>query len=590
MKSALIGAPLGVCVLPVPPVNQGRPVMYPEYIHEILGHAGLCYDNVDVERLPEALARLKILVTVGEYPLGEELKDRLRIWVSEGGAWIGIAGTCGLDDLFGVETELPAYSTWGGGLGSLGEGYAVRWGEPHPVLSHLKIALHYFNGAPVRPKNCKCLATACDAHQRWSDRAAVTESRCGSGFAMLVAPDLPGTVVHIQQGIAVTRDGISSPDGTAPVCDGVLKSGDGHVLDWVLDRQDVAGSPGFKAFLQPIADQWREVLLRAIFYLADQIGVRLPLLWLYPRNLPAVAILTHDSDGNDPAKARHLLEILREAQINSTWCILAPGYDRALIAEIRNDRHELAMHYDAMSQGRPWGEEQFDYQWKELVELFDGESPVSNKDHYLRWEGDVDLLKWCAARGIRIDQSKGAAKTGEAGYNFGTCHPYYCVDEEGMLIDCLEVQTPTQDLCVFAPESLLSPLLDAVLRHHGVLHLLFHPGHTSKPEVGRALLRAVKTAEAGGLEWWTSARLNAWERARRSIRWIACLDDEGGCRATVFSENELQAASFMWLVAESDKQTADTVDGSRIVERWGYRFRVVTLDVSGGGEVEVRAG
>ena len=82
-----------------------------------------------------------------------------------------------------------------------------------------------------------------------------------------------------------------------------------------------------------------------------------------------------------------------------------------------------------------------------------------------------------ALRGIQLDQSKGASKPGEAGFNFGTCHPYFPVEFDGSPIDVLELPTPTQDLNVFAPETLLRPLLDP-RRRHGILHLLFHPTHT----------------------------------------------------------------------------------------------------------------
>src|SRR5207253_7712026 len=50
--------------------------------------------------------------------------------------------------------------------------------------------------------------------------------------------------------------------------------------------------------------------------------------------------------------------------------------------------HELATHYDAMSEGTVWSESAFDEQWRQLVAMF-GDQPVTNKNHYTRWEGDV---------------------------------------------------------------------------------------------------------------------------------------------------------------------------------------------------------
>src|SRR5690606_10050949 len=147
-------------------------------------------------------------------------------------------------------------------------------------------------------------ALVLDAHGRETARPALIENTLGNGRCLFVAPDAVGAVVHIQQGVAVTADGVPAPDGAGPRSDGVLKSDDGAVLDWYFDSQEVPGAPGLQGFLQPVADQWRELILRAIFYLAETQRVTLPVLWLYPRNLPALAHLSHDTDGNDLALGR----------------------------------------------------------------------------------------------------------------------------------------------------------------------------------------------------------------------------------------------------------------------------------------------
>src|SRR5207253_735629 len=119
---------------------------------------------------------------------------------------------------------------------------------------------------------------------------------------------------------------------TAPLADGVLKSDDGQVLDWFFDREPVPGVPGMQAFLEPIADQWRDLLLRAIFYLAGSQKVPLPLLWYYPAGRPALGHLSHDTDGNDAPSGWELLDVLRGAGARSTWCVILPGYDGALFS------------------------------------------------------------------------------------------------------------------------------------------------------------------------------------------------------------------------------------------------------------------
>ena len=419
----LLPLPWAFACLPNPR-STAQPVNYPDYIFEILTHAGLCYARVKPEQLLEALPTLKILVTIGEQEFDAPLKLKLTDWVRAGNAWLSIGGVCGMGELLGVDHLPPAFANWGGGACLMGEGYLLARQTPRRCPSVLRPAFLRRNCAQIH--RAQIVAGSLDAHCRNEYHNVLFEHRPGAGRTMTLAVDVTGTIVRIQQGTAVTRDGVPAPDGTAPVADAVLKSGDGAVLDWIFDRDPVKGAFGLNAFLEPVADLWREVILRSIFHLATMQKIPLPLLWLYPRQLKSIAHLSHDTDNNEPEKARTLLGILHDTQINSTWCTILPGYDGQLMNDIKTAGHELATHYDAMTgtEGLTWGEAQFDQQHRKLVELF-GETPVTNKNHYLRWEGDAEFFDWCVKRGIQLDQSKGPSKTGEAGFNFGSCHPYF---------------------------------------------------------------------------------------------------------------------------------------------------------------------
>jgi len=575
--------PLGVCVFPPPRRNVARTAQYGDYVHEILGHAGLAYASVPAAELGERLGDVRLLVTVGEGALPDDMASRLEAWLRRGGAWIAIAGVCGRPDLFGVEVEPPAFASWGGGASTLGEGYL----EPPDPDDTESGPLHFFNGIAVRPVGGRVRAGVRDVHGRPTSRAGLVEHRVGEGHTLLVAPDLTGSVVRIQQGVAVTRDGVPAPDGTAPIADDVLKSGDGAVLDWTFDRQPVPGSDGLTAFLRAVADEWRRLLVRAIAAMATRVGIAVPALWCHPRGLPAVAHLSHDTDGNDPDRARALLRELARARVRSTWCVILPGYPAELLAAIRAAGHELAMHFDAVSSDGTFTEGEFDRQWRALRELF-GAPPVTNKNHYLRWEGDSEFYEWCARRGIRLEQSKGASKTGEAGYNFGTCHLFHPVAPDGRPLPVWELATPTQDLVVFAPEALLDPLVATVRRHHGVLHLLYHPAHIEKPGVADSLQRAIARARAAGMEWWTGAELVAWQEARRAATWADPAGDGRRASVTLRALEPLPEATIVWLGAPVG---AVRVDGDprevTTVEAWGLACAASRVDLGAGGAARI---
>src|SRR4051812_49346591 len=137
--------PLAVCVFPEPDPNRPRTVQYPNYVHEILAHAGVCYANVTLADLPAMLPRTRLLVTVGEAALADDLKAKLREWVAAGGGWLSLGGTCGMEDVLGV-AQGSVYQGFGAGARTLGEGYLVTETKDHPSVAHLEKPLHFFNG------------------------------------------------------------------------------------------------------------------------------------------------------------------------------------------------------------------------------------------------------------------------------------------------------------------------------------------------------------------------------------------------------------------------------------------------------------
>ena len=136
----------------------------------------------------------------------------------------------------------------------------------------------------------------------------------------------------------------------------------------------------------------------------------------------------------------------------------------------------------------------------------------------------------------------------------------------------LELATQTQDIHVFAPPELLDPLLAAALRHHGVIHLLFHPAHIRTAGVAEALTGIVARSRAMGLEWWTAARINRWERARRKAVWRDYKVTDAGATVTLETPEPLPDATLLWLMPHAAPKRPDTV------VRWGRRFVSIPLN------------
>mgnify|MGYP001068977355 CR=1 FL=1 len=574
---------LGVCVFPKTIRNQPDCSSHRQYIFEILEHAGLTFSHIQPETLAESLRQLQLLVTVGDAQLDEDAAQAMRDWVQRGGAWLSLGSVCNLGDVHGVDYVSSAGycdKSFAYQHSTLGEGY-LRRSQPHPVLDSRNIHLHYYNGiiVKVRSAQAQILASTLDAHGRESDFPALVESTFGEGRTLFLAPDAVGAVVRISHGTAVTADGISAPDGSAPLNDNMLKCDDGQVLDWHFDRTEVPGVPGVKGFFEPVADQWREIILRSIFYLAAKVEMNLSLVWLYPRNLPALAHLSHDTDSNDPVLGERMLEEVNNAEIHTTWCVIKEatiGYPKWLIEKIKNSGHELATHYNAVNF--PWSEEEFAQQYRELAEIF-GEDPVSNKSHYTRWEGGTGFFDWCRRQNIELDQTKGPSKLGEVGFNFGTAQLYFPLADNGEIHTVLEQTLHTQDLLITAPPEIIPLLLRAVHRHHGVLHALFHPAHIAKNGVAKSLQNMIQQAKDLGLEWFTARQLNDWERARRNVN-LRC-DQEHAIAPKVLltAGTRLDDATILILGNHAAVEINGEMYPSQLCCRWGMQFSAVTLNI-----------
>jgi len=483
------------------------------YIQEVLAHAGVPYQVIGRSGLSGKGAWPALLVPYDAgFSSGE--KKAIEQYVRAGGMLLLMGGASGLETLMQIKTQPP-----------VAEGYLKAKGSS-PFLSDIKEPLHVFEVRPVKAAgaDAQVHADLLDKDGKSTGLAVVIRTPVGfnGGSAWYMGPDLAATLVKIQQGLPIATDGKEAPDGTAPVKDGILKTDDGIALDYVHDRSKVNGKP---LFLRPVADQLKEMLLRLLVMRSAERGRLLPLLWYWPGVLNAVGVISHDSDGNDPAKAQVLLAAVKKLKLETTWCFMQypDKYSKQLLSDIAAAGGEIALHYDARTPNNPktkWGETYLKNQLAWLKAKSGLSQIVSNKNHYLRWQGWTEAYRWLETAGIQADQSKGPSKSGNVGFSYGTSHPYFPMDDHkhgNRVLDVLNVNLLTQDLALTCAYELGEALVDRALAHNGVAHFLFHPAHATKAAVAAAMNKIVPYGRGKGLKWWTVARLNAWERLRRRV-------------------------------------------------------------------------
>ncbi len=550
------------------------------YVQEIVAHAGFAWRLLTPEELPES--QCTVLVIAGDAQFSASVRDWLTTYVSRGGVIVVSGGTAGLNDLLGATVD----SRW------ITEGYLELAGD-HPLTTGFSRPLHIFGAVLLRATTGQPFGQVLDQEQQATGSAALVIHQVGHGLAITIAADLPGSILHVQLGRSIDTDGEPAPDGTAPIDDDILKTDDGVVLSWQYDRRqtpsdtafpDCPGKhPDFPAgdtpwFAVPVADELRTVLLRALGWGATQSGQSLPAIWYWPRGLSAVGLISHDSDHNIDESARETLRLLTAAEIRSTWCnawspIWTGQYSAATHALVLAAGHEIALHYNARPEdGGTWSLEALCTQLAWLKQDTGVAQVVSNKNHYLRWEGSVEFFHWLAQVGLACDQSKGPSKKGNIGYPHGSCQPWYPLDPAtGQFIDVLEIPLQTQDLWLTTPATISTTILAQAQRHHGIAHFLFHQVHLQRlPEVAAAMLAVVAAGREAGLEWWTSAEINRWERQRRTITATCQATTANSLTITVTTPQVQPDATFAVLVPQ---------------QLWQRRPQVL---VAGGGIAHVR--
>ena len=324
-------------------------------------------------------------------------------------------------------------------------------------------------------------------------------------------------------------------------------------------------------------------------------GLDCPCSGIGRAGLPAVGHISHDTDGNDPRNAAALLDVMNRCQVKSTWCMLYPGgYPREFYRALREQGFEIGLHFDALGGGAPtrWSKDDFLLQQRWLLAEAELEHIGSNKNHYTRWEGRLDFLRWCEEAGIQSDQTRGPSKQGTIGFALGGSQPYFPLDDEAdppRFLQVLEVNLLTQDLAVVCPPEYGRQLVDSVLRHHGAAHFLFHPAHILKPPVVDALRGLVEYGRAQGLEWWTSDQIHRWEIDRRGV---AATFDPGG-NFTLTAAKPLRQATLLFLRPQTQPQPLAVHVGNDAApgRPWslhGFEFDAVTMDIA--GQLPVRLG
>lgn len=562
---------------------------------EVLDHLRLDHQVLDAVAVPETSG---VAVLAEASAVDPAVAAGLEAWVRSGGVLVLTDRALALAPLAGV-TAAP----YGNGLVSLdGEAWTQRSARPLRAIA----------GSALSP-----VEDGVEAIASWVDEsgtrvaAAITRRRLGEGEVVCCGVDVWQTVVRILQGYPVHEDHAPAADGSAPMDEGILKCEDGMALDLEQDRAMPPGEPPLEGqypfgyppvasppiFDIPQADLWVSAFAQLVWAGLDRTVGGHGWLHYWPAGIPAMAHMSHDSDGNVTEDGQAALDAFDEAGVKVTWCQVYRdnSYAPEIYDKITAAGHEHALHYNAMDDAdiAQWGWEQIkgQYAWAQQVIRTDTKI-TSNKNHYTRWEGWTEFYGWCEQLGITIDESRGPSKLGTVGFPFGTAHvdfPLGDVSVGNRTMDVLNLPLHVQDLEWAGHISCRDVILNGALEVHGVAHFLFHGPHLlGKPKTRTACREVAEAGRALGMQWWTARQINDWERSRRGVD-VAVAAADGGWTVSVSSTAQLPGAGVVITLpglAAGAVPTVTAEDGTALpvaeVTRHGRTWYEITADIAPG--------
>jgi len=461
---------------------------YAAWYREALEHTGLVFETLE-SLTPKKLAELDVLVLCGDGELGGDLPLVAQWALAEHHGLVVSGSTWGLELTLGVQVD------------------PIR---PRIAQGRMKFSRH-----TIWPESARSIwfiggtrATAIQAVPLLTIESGVVGlTKLGNAF--FLAPHVGRTLGLILMGKSVENDEIGPEDQSVDWHSGPLRAEMGTRIPFE-ERVD-------ELYIEPHADNLRELFLKTIFAAVDLMKKSCAILWHLPSNASHAAVCTIQSD---TASNTDLYNLNASLLMQNTRCTILSRLNEHppdVYNWMRRVGHELGFSYDA-DDPAGWHPDRYRVQTSALCRLASIPSIAVGKTLHGSWHGLTRPYEMFESGGAKVVLSKGGHFAGTSGFLFGSCHSFIPKHRGGKDFNLIEIPHHLVDVPEVSGVHACENLLAAVWARHGVLHGIASTS-VARTDAGLAGLRRwIALAKQSGAEMLTAEQLGAFERARRQVR------------------------------------------------------------------------
>ncbi len=487
---------------------------FSSYYAEILRAEGFnAFAEVDISSLTAEMLAAHDLVLLGKIVLAPSQVALLSDWVTAGGKLVAMQPDKQLAGLLGLSDQAA----------TLSDAYLLVMTASGPGMGIVNQTIQYHGTADLYALNgaASLAALYADAVTPTS-HPAVTLNSFGThgGQAAAFTYDLARSVVYTRQGNPAWSG--QERDDSLPI-----RSNDLYFGAASFDQQPDWVDLGKVAI--PQADEQQRLLANLIIRMTQD-RKPLPRFWYFPRNLPAVVVMTGDDHGYNGTAERfdsYLASSPPGCALDNWECIRGTSYiytqtpltNTQALAYV-NQGFELAAHVSTnCTDWTPTSLESFYAgqlsDWR--VKYVDLPAPLTHRTHCIVWsdlatQPLVELL-----HGIRLDATyyyyPSSWVADRPGFFTGSGIPMRFADATGNLIDVFQAATQMTDESGQTFPSTVDTLLDLAIGPHGYYGAFVANMHTDESSssgsdaiVESALARGIPIISARQLLKWLDGR------------------------------------------------------------------------------------